>query len=391
MDRSNDYPWLDLIDRRVTIGVFPPLIPGIVAETLQKKRQEGMAHKQKIKEIVNKEQKVECLRFLHEVSTEDGSALKMTQKTPLDRKPVASVILVHGLGQNRYSWSLSRRSMENYLVAKGFETYNVELRGHGLSRSDSGNYPERFQTYLKYDLPAFLQAIQKTSNPSQLFYMGHSLGGTIAYCLEARFQKKISGIISIGGPFHMAKGNFLLKNIARAGVAVEKLAPFHLPYPKAFYVDYIGALARPGLFLMDSPLYKIPLQIWYPGSIERDILKERITKGFDRTGMNVVRFMFKWGAEGKLRGLFGDTDYEKQIRRLQVPILFLVGDKDHAVPLASVQAAYDQAGSRDKTLKIFNKQSTSAHWGHIDMICGRNAPLYVWPYMLKWLRKRLAA
>jgi len=350
-----------------------------------------MTQKLKVKEVVNKKWSVECYRFLHEVKTEDGSLLKMTQKTPMDRKPVASIILIHGLGQNRYSWNLSRRSMENYLVANGFETYNIELRGHGLSRSDGGNYPERFRTYLEYDLPAFLHAIKQISNPKQLFYMGHSLGATIAYCLEARFQKELSGIISIGGPFHMAKGNFLLTHIAKAGVALEKLVPVHLLYPKAFYVDYIGAVARIGLFLMDSSLYKIPLQAWYPGSIERDILKERITKGFDRTGMNVVRFMFKWGAEGKLRSLFGNTDYEKRIRQLKAPILFVVGDKDYAAPLASVQAAYDQAGARDKTLKIFDKRSTKVHWGHIDLICGRNAPDHVWLYVLKWLRKRISA
>jgi len=350
-----------------------------------------MTHKQKVREIVNNKRKVECYRLLHEVTTEDGSALKMTQKIPIDHKPIAAVILVHGLGQNRYSWTLSRRSMENYLVANGFETYNIELRGHGLSRSDSGNYPERFRTYLEYDLPAFIHAIQKISNSKQLFYMGHSLGATIAYCIGARFQKELSGIISIGGPFHITRGNFLLKNIARAGVAIEKLVPFHLPYPKAFYIDYIGTAAKIGLFLMDSKLYKIPLQAWYPGSIERDILKERITKGFDRTGMNVVRFMFKWGAKGKLLGLFGDNDYEKHIKKLKVPILFLVGDKDYVVPLASVQAAYDQAGSKDKTLKVFNKQSTKVHWGHIDLICGKNAPRYVWPYILRWMQKRLAA
>jgi len=350
-----------------------------------------MAYQKKVKEVVDSERTVELFRFLHEVTTEDGSNLVMTQKVPVDRKPIATVMLVHGLGQNRYTWNLSRRSMENYLVANGFEIYNVELRGHGLSRANSDDYPDRFRTYLEYDLPALIRAIQKTSGSRQLFYMGHSLGATISYCIGARFHKELSGIISIGGPFHMAKGNFLLQNIAKAGVAVENLMPFHLPYPKAFYIDYIGAIAKAGLFLMDSPLYRIPLQVWHPGSMERDILEERITKGFDRTGINIVRFMFKWGAKGKFCGLFGDTDYEKQIKKLKTPILFLVGDKDHAVPLAAIQAAYDQAGSKDKTLKVFDKQSTKVHWGHIDMISGRHAPDHVWPYTLQWLQKRLAA
>jgi len=74
---------------------------------------------------------------------------------------------------------------------------------------------------------------------------------------------------------------------------------------------------------------------------------------------------------------------------LKAPILFIVGDKDHAVPLEAIQAAYDQAGSKDKTLKIFDNKSTGTHWGHIDLISGKHAPKYIWPYMLKWLKKRL--
>lgn len=342
-----------------------------------------------IKESVNQDRTVAFCRYLHEVNTEDGASLIMTQKVPLDEKPVGTVMLVHGLGQNRYTWNLSKRSLENYLVANGFEIFNVELRGHGLSRANESEYPKRFSTYLQYDLPACIQSIREISAAEKIFYVGHSLGATIAYCIGARFQDELAGILSIGGPFNMARGNRLLKTIARAGVAVEKLVPFRVPYPKAFYIDYIGALAKSGLFLMDNRFYRVPLQVWYPGSMERDVLEERIAKGFDRTGMNIVRFMFKWGSQGKFRGLYGNTDYEQEITRMKTPILFVVGDKDHAVPLAAVQKAYDTVGSSDKTLKVFDKPGTGVHWGHIDLITGKNAPRHVWPFMLRWLKKRL--
>lgn len=340
------------------------------------------------KEVVNKNRTVALYRTIHEIQTADGLNLIMTRKMPVDKKPTAAALLVHGLGQNRYTWNLSKRSMENYLVAAGFETFNVELRGHGLSRANASEYPRRFKTYLTDDMPAVINTVRDISDAPHIFYIGHSLGATIAYCIGSEFQHILSGIVSIGGPFNMARGNFLLKTIARAGVTIEKLAPFPLPYPKAFYIDYIGKLAKSGLFLMDNRYYRIPLQVWYPGSIERDILEERITKGFDRTGMNIVRFMFKWGAEGEFRGLYGDTDYAQHITELEIPILFIVGDMDHAVPLEAVRNAFDKAGSSDKILKIFDKETTGCHWGHIDLIVGETAPRHVWPYTLKWLRKR---
>ncbi len=341
------------------------------------------------REIINGKQKVICRRRLHEVTTRDGLRLIMTHKSPVQGPSLAPVMLVHGLGQNRYTWNLSKRSFENYLVAQGFETFNVELRGHGLSRANACDYPERFRTYFMEDIPAFMEAVREISGHPRLFFIGHSLGATLGYCLGAEYQDDLLGLISIGGPFNMARGNLLLKTIARTGVTLEKLLPFRMPYPKAFYIDYIGAAARSGLFIMDNRFFKIPLQVWYPGSMERDILEERIQKGFDRTGFNVVRFMFKWGSQGRLRSLYGNVDYENNIERLKAPILFVVGDKDFAVPLAAVQEAYEKAGSSDKTLKVFDAQSTGNHWGHIDLILGRHAPGHVWPHLSRWMRKRL--
>ncbi len=341
------------------------------------------------REIINGKQTMGCHRHIHEVTTRDGLHLIMTHKIPLGGRSVAPVMLVHGLGQNRYTWNLSKRSFENYLVSQGFETFNVELRGHGMSRANACDYPKRFRTYFTEDIPAFMDAVREISGHHKMFFIGHSLGATLGYCLDAECRDQLLGLISIGGPFNMGKGNLLLKTIARTGVLFEKILPFRPPYPKAFYIDYIGAIARSGLFIMDNRYYKLPLQVWYPGSMERNILEERIQLGFDRTGFNVVRFMFKWGSEGRLRSLSGDVDYEDNITKLKAPVLFVVGDKDVAVPLEAIQEAYEKAGSQDKQLKVFGLESTGTHFGHIDLILGKHAPVHVWPHVLRWMRKRL--
>ena len=172
--------------------------------------------------VINNNEIVKYYRAIHEVTTCDGMNLIMTQKTPVDKKPKSHVMLVHGLGQNRYTWTLSKRSLENYLIANGFETFNIELRGHGLSRANGSDYPEEFETYLNYDMPAFMEAIVQLTKGRKVFYMGHSLGGSIAYCVGARLQENLAGIISIGGPFNMAEGNRLLKAIAHTGVTLRQ-------------------------------------------------------------------------------------------------------------------------------------------------------------------------
>ncbi|MGM0454205.1 MAG: alpha/beta fold hydrolase [Thermodesulfobacteriota bacterium] len=343
--------------------------------------------------IVNNGETVTYYRRIHEVTTADHMNLIMTRKTPVDRKPAGHVMLVHGLGQNRYTWTLTRRSLENYLVKHGFETFNIELRGHGMSRANGSDHPAYFDTYLNYDMPAVFDAVAEITGGKKVFYMGHSLGGSIAYATAADYSDRLAGIISIGGPFYMARGNPLLKAIARTGVSLGRLYPFQKVQPEVFYIDYIGLMARFALFVLDNPAYRsVPLQIWYPGSIERDILEERIVKGFDRTSFNVIKFFFEWGAWGKFVSSDGRVDFEEHIADLTAPILFVNGDEDVAVPPEAVRDAYEKAGAQDKTFKTFGENSNNGlHWGHCDLICGRHAPEVTWPYMLEWMQQRLAA
>ena len=338
---------------------------------------------------VNGEERVEYYRKIHEVTTQDGMNLMMIEKSPVSKTPRGHVMLVHGLGQNRYTWTLTKRSLENYLIQNGFSTFNVELRGHGLSRANGSEYPENFETYLNYDLPAFIDAIYKKTGGKPFFYMGHSLGGSISYCIGSGFQDKLAGIISIGGPFQMAEGNRLLKSIAHMGVALGKYYPFPKLQPNVFYIDTIGILVSLGLVdVMDHSWYRVPLQIWYPGSIEEDILKERITKGFDRTSFNVIKFFFRWGAQGKFISSDGKIDFEEHITELRIPILFVNGDRDYGVPETAVREAYNKAGSPDKIFQTFSLENSGHHWGHCDLICGKHAPDVTWPFILDWLKKR---
>lgn len=348
-----------------------------------------MAGKKIYSEIVDQGKTTEFHRYFHEIPTEDGMNLIMTHKVPARKTPLAPVLLVHGLGQNRYSWNLSKRSLENFFVSHGFETFNVELRGHGLSRANGCEYPNQYETYLFYDIPAVLKSIRKITGGKKMFFMGHSLGAAMSYCIGAQFQEHFAGILSIAGPFSMAKGNLSMKLLAKAGVFMNRIVPFRRLHPETVYIDLIGFFAKFGLFILDNRFNPIPFQVWYPGSIEPDILTERIEMGFDRTSFNVFWLLVQWAAGSTLHSSDGTVDFQENIADLKAPILFVVGDKDLAVPEASVKEAYEKAGSEDKTLKVFGGEAPGLHWGHCDLICGRHAPEFVWPELLKWMKNRV--
>ncbi len=347
-----------------------------------------MATRKIYSEAVEGNQSVKFYKRLHEVVTEDGMQLLMTQKSPVGKKALAPVMLVHGLGQNRFSWTLSKRSMENYLVSLGFTTFNVELRGHGLSRANGSQYPTTFENYLTYDIPAFIQEIQNITGRKKMFFIGHSLGGTISYCVGPLFQDSLLGIISFAGPYAMAKGNPFLKTVAFMGSTAFKVLPMKHFHSQPFPIDYVGVVAKMGLFALDHPWNHFAIQVWQPGSMERDVLEERIAKGFDRTSISVARLLVDWGARGKLHGTGGKENYEDRIADLKIPILFVNGDRDYAVPPSAAKPAWENAPSNDKTFLVFNKKGTGVHWGHCDLISGKNAPAHVWPIVGDWLADR---
>ncbi len=350
-----------------------------------------MAQSRIVTETVDNNTTVKFFKRIHEVVTDDGVGLIMTQKSPVGKKAKAPVMLVHGLAQNRFSWTLSERSLENYLVAQGYSTFNVELRGHGLSRANGADYPANFEAYLTRDIPALISSIQDISGGKKIFYIGHSLGGAISYCVGAQHQDSLAGIISIGGPFNLAQGNYLVKSLTKLGNLAFKTLRVHKLHPQAFYVDYLGILARHGLFAIDSPLFsKVAFQGWYPRSIERDILVERIVKGFDRTSFNVMKLLIEWGASGKLQGTRGKENFENRIEDLEIPILFINGDRDYIVPPGSVKQGWRMAGTEDKTFLVFGGEEPGLHWGHCDLIFGRRAPDIIWPVMRDWMHDRVS-
>jgi alpha-beta hydrolase superfamily lysophospholipase len=76
-------------------------------------------------------------RFVKDViATREGShPIAMVRKRLASGPaPKAAVLLVHGFGQNRYTWHTSRRSFVNFLASRGYDVFNLDLRGRGRSR-----------------------------------------------------------------------------------------------------------------------------------------------------------------------------------------------------------------------------------------------------------------
>ncbi len=127
---------------------------------------------------------------------------------------IAPVLLVHGFGQNRYAWHLPSRSLANALATAGYDVFNVDLRGHGRSRQLGARAPRSVDDYVREDLPSAVAEVTALSGGRPVWLVGHSLGGLVSYAAAPRLGGAVAGIVSIGSPYHFARGSLSLSAIA---------------------------------------------------------------------------------------------------------------------------------------------------------------------------------
>lgn len=323
-------------------------------------------------------------KFLKDVVLARGDVpLCFVRKRRADgRPPRATVLLIHGFGQNRYTWHLPSRSFANHLAAVGYDVWNLDLRGHGRSRKVGAPRPQSLAEYIEEDIPRALEEIHRTTKRDDLFMIGHSLGGLISYASAPLAPGLVQGIVTIGSPYQFTLGSTTLQLIAgllgimdRAGLSLA-----NVPLP----IRAIGRGMRFARRYMESPLYPVRLRGWHKGAIEPDILAEHLTYAFDLASFEVMRTMFSWGGKAFGGGVASEVDglsYAERFEQSRLPLLVIAGTGDDLAPPASVEPAYLRSRSPDKSYR-------ELPLGHIDLVVGRDAPRSTWPMVERWLDAR---
>lgn len=280
------------------------------------------------------------------------------------------VMLVHGLAQNRFTWRVSQRSMSAFLAERGYEVLNVELRGHGRSREAGAGNARAFADYVD-DVRRVTEALDAAP-----FAVGHSLGGGVL--AAAATEVELRGLVHLAGVFSFARHNRTLRGIARLSLALEELLTLA---PLRASTGWAGELLGKAYGLTDLAGYGLPLAGWVPGSMERDLLEERLARGFDWTSIEVWLQMSRWA-----RG--APFQWAEPFAALDLPLFVVAGDHDRLLPPEDARVCFEASGSRDKQFLALNLFDHGAHFGHVDLILGKRAPELVWQPIVDWLDAR---
>jgi polyhydroxyalkanoate synthase subunit PhaC len=317
------------------------------------------------------------------------SALAKDDDAPVRRSSVlevagptrAAVLLVHGFGQNRYTWHTSRRSFANFLASEGFDVFNLDLRGRGRSRRFGALHDTILDDYIREDVPAAIRTVQRVSNHSRVYLVGHSMGGIISYAVAGSTARdEVEGVVSFGSPYRFGLGSRFLAFVGPLlyGARLTGIFDRNPPIP----IRRLGAHMVKRSWLWDNPLVPIPMRPWTPRSMEPEILAENLSAAFEHTRVAIALGLVGLGSESALKSHDGLNDYGLAFELADKPLLVIAGSRDALAPPASVRPVYDHSRSSDKTYREFPL-------GHIDLLLGRDAPQLVWPLVKTWLVSRV--
>lgn len=315
---------------------------------------------------------------IHFARAADGWRLALIRYRPAaPRTELRPLLLVHGVGANRYNFDLTdEASLARFLAEAGFDVWLIELRGRGYStrpRLFSGlRYDWTFDEYVEQDLPAAAATILAATGAPALHLVGFSTGALAAYgwLTDPHRSAEVASLVSIAGP----------ATFKRAGSHVSGRIIRSLRWLRHRFL--MRVLAPISGYWHPSPLQLIHNGENLNGAVQRRAMVNLIAN-FSR---NELLQYGDWLVNDVFRSIDHRRDYRAELPRITVPALFLAGPRDLLAPPDAVKDAFDAVSSTDKRFVICSRaQKFSVNFGHFDLLLGNRAAAEVYPLIRDFL------
>jgi alpha-beta hydrolase superfamily lysophospholipase len=220
----------------------------------------------------------------------------------------AVVAIVPGFNSHSgyYAW------VGEQLAAVGLATYAVDLRGRGQSDGERF-YVKQFGDYVA-DVSALLALTKSRHAGLPVFLLGHSAGGVVSCLYALEHQSELAGLICESFAYQVPAPDFAL--------AVFKGLSHVAPHAHVLHLKNEDFSRDP----------KVVRQMNVDPLIAHETQPTQ-------TLAEMVR---------------ADERLKESFPRITLPVLILHGTADKATRPAGSQFFYDAAGSRDKTLKLYD-------------------------------------
>ena len=289
------------------------------------------------------------------------------------------VILCPGYACNHVFLDFNERySLARFLARRGFDTWALDLRGHGDSEPAGARRPDwSFDDLVQLDLPTAVRAVRTLSGRRPV-WIGHSMGGILMYAAlgtDTGLQESIAGLVTLASPVAFPPvASPLLRGLGQLLVTLP--VPQHLPQRGALVALWSALSWAPGT--LDVGMN--------PVNVDVDAFGQALRRCISNVPRSVLRQLADWSLSGELRSADRRIDYRANLSHISTPALIIAGTVDRLAAPAIVRVAYDRISSTEKQYREFGiVDGDSADYGHVDLIFGRHAPDEVFPVIAAWI------
>ncbi len=277
-----------------------------------------------------------------QVEADDGAWSELTVfRAPRDdaAAPVFICLPAMGVAASYYA------PLAEALRGQGFHAVTADLRGIGTSSVRAGRHVDfGYHEMVEFDLPAIVAAVRGDLPGSEIFLLGHSLGGQLACLFAATRPEAVSGLVLIASCSVYHRGWRFPGNLVLLGFQqLARLAALALGH--------------------------------FPGG----------SLGFG--GREARRLMGDWarqGLTGGYRVAGSERDFEALLARLELPLLAISFTDDPYSPREATDHLLAKMPAADAThLHRRPSELGAAKMGHFSWV--KQAELLA-PHLGKWLQ-----
>ncbi len=217
------------------------------------------------------------------------------------------VVIVHGFNSHSgyYGW------VAEQLTAMGLAVYAPDLRGRGKSDGERF-YVEKFADYVA-DVASVMSVVKSREPGLKVFLLGHSAGGVVSCIYTLEHQAELAGLVCESFAFQVPAPDFALAALK----GLSHLAPH-------------------------AHVLKLPNE-----AFSRD---PRVVEMMNTDPLIAHEVQPTLTVAEMARA---DERLKKEFPLITLPVLILHGTADKATKPSGSRFFYDTAGSKDKTLKLY--------------------------------------
>ncbi len=302
----------------------------------------------------------------------DDWRIAVARRAPRGEPRLPPVLLCHGLSANRgnLDFGVPRYSLARAPAEAGFDSFAVDLRGHGDSRRGATR-AWSFDTYLAQDIPAALDEVRAATGSERVLWVGHSQGALLGLVAAGLYPSRIAGVVAMAPPTHF-----------HAHDALRKILPY------AFLATGRGHrfLARAAAPMAGRFHPAFAQFAWNSRNVEPQIYRQVLANVVEDVSPQVLKQFLDWARRDRFASMDGLTDYRAGLSGARQPALFVSGAADLLAPPTAVRAGHDLWAGEKEYWNAGREAGLSADYGHSDLIFGRKAPEEIYPRVVSWLR-----